>query len=63
MAAIEVPANRDAHKLQPGKQYQGQAFDSMPTQTQYVEFGQGTWVQFSSGELEELDGNYRLVKY
>lgn len=62
IASIVVPVNRDAHKLEPGKQYQGHVLDSMPTQTHYVEFSKATWETFSSAELEELPGDYRLIK-
>jgi len=63
IGAIEVPAQRDAHKLEPGKRYQGHVLDSMPTQTQYVEFNHATWGEFSSVELEDLPGDFRLCRY
>lgn len=63
MGAIEIPAYRDVHKLEPGKRYQGHVLDSMPTETQYVEFNRATWAEFSSEELEDLPGDYRLWRY
>ncbi len=37
MAQFELPECRDAHKLESGKRYGGQFFDSIPTITHYIE--------------------------
>jgi hypothetical protein len=54
---------RTALNLQPGKRYKGLVFDSMPTLTHYVEFNKCSLGEFSSKELEDLPGDYRLLRY
>jgi hypothetical protein len=61
MGDTDVATGRDAHSLEAGKTYSGNVLDSMPTETQYVEFSRASRATFHSSELEELSGNYRLV--
>jgi hypothetical protein len=61
MGVTETETGRDAHKIEKGKTYSGNVLDSMPTETQYVEFSDTTRATSHSSELEELPGDYRLI--
>jgi hypothetical protein len=61
MGDTDIETGRDAHSIEAGKTYSGNVLDSIPTETQYVEFSKSSRATFHSSELEELPGNYRLI--
>jgi hypothetical protein len=61
MGDTDTETGRDAHKLEAGKTYAGNVLDSMPTETQYIEFSRASRATFRSSELEELPGDFRLI--
>jgi hypothetical protein len=61
MGDTDVATGRDAHRLEAGKTYAGNVLDSIPTETQFVEFSKASRATFHSSQLEELPGEYRLV--
>jgi hypothetical protein len=62
MGDTEKDTGRDAHEIEKGKTYSGNLLDSTPTLTKYIEFSGSTRATFHSSELEELPGEYRLIK-
>jgi hypothetical protein len=61
MGDTDAETGRDAHKLDAGKTYAGNVLDSMPTETQYIEFSRASRATFRSGELEQLPEDFRLI--
>ena len=61
MGQIETGKWRDAHVLEAGKEYYGLVFDSSPTRTQYIEYGNAEPAYFKSEELEDAPENLRLI--
>jgi hypothetical protein len=61
MGDTDVETGRDAHKIEAGRTYSGNVLDSMPTETHYVEFSKARRATFTSAQLEELPGSFRLI--
>jgi len=60
-AATVDGLSRDAHRLEPGKEYSGHLFDAVRTQPDRVEYTEAKWATFKSGELDDWPGDIRLV--
>jgi len=59
--ATEEGPTRDAHLLEPGKQYAGHLFDAVRTQPDRVEYTETKWATFAADDLEDWPGDIRLV--